>query len=140
MQSAHTLYVQIFGLRRRISDMKCISCIQLYFARKLHQIVSKSRQPTNGIHCIKYQNFTEFSGLEVLWKCTVSAEFRAIYHKSFHTSKLGEITIFYAVIFSNNVFKSKDLSIALNSRAFSNLHFFISLTLHQDIKMFLRFF
>ena len=29
-------------------------------------------------HCVKYCNFTKFSGVEILWKGTVSAQFRTI--------------------------------------------------------------
>ena len=30
------------------------------------------------LHYAKYQNFTKFSGVEILWKRTVSVEFRVI--------------------------------------------------------------
>ena len=44
----------------------------------------------NGIqHCIKYLNFTEFFGVEILWK--------GMFSHSFHTIKLGEIAVFYVV-------------------------------------------
>ena len=56
-------------------------------------------------HRKKCHNFTEFPGVEILWKGTVSAKFRAIHPKlcgncafpqNFHTWKLGEIAVFYA--------------------------------------------
>ena len=55
---------------------------------------------------IKYRNFAKFPGEEILWKGTVSAEFRANHPKlcgncsfpqNFHTRKFGEISVFYAV-------------------------------------------
>ena len=60
----------------------------------------------NNTHCIKYRNFTLFLGMEILWKGTVSAVSRdspklcenCAFPQNFHTSKLGEITVFYAVI------------------------------------------
>ena len=51
-------------------------------------------------HCIKYRYFSLFPGVKILWKCTVSAEFRANRFKfpqNFHTKKSGEIKVFYAV-------------------------------------------
>ena len=56
---------------------------------------------------MKYRNFTKFPGKEILWKGTVSAEFPAIrlklcrdcvFLQNFYTSKLGEITVFNAVL------------------------------------------
>ena len=56
----------------------------------------------HGNHRIKYQYFTEFSGVKVLLKHTLSAELYA-YHfafpQNFHTRKLIEITVFYPVNF-----------------------------------------
>ena len=61
---------------------------------------------SDGHHCVKYLNFTEYPGVKVLWKDTVSAEFLANCSKlcgnctlpqNFHTRKLDEITIFYQV-------------------------------------------
>ena len=55
----------------------------------------------------KYRNFTLFPGVEISWKHTVSAEFRAIrpklcrnsaFPQNFHTRKLGEITGFFGVV------------------------------------------
>ena len=57
-------------------------------------------------HCVKYRSSTQFPGVEILQKCTVSAELRASRSKlcgnctlpqNFHTRKLGEITVFYVV-------------------------------------------
>ena len=57
-------------------------------------------------HCIKSRNFTLFPGVEILWKDTVFAWFRAIrpklcrncvFPQNFHTIKLDEITGFFAV-------------------------------------------
>ena len=61
-----------------------------------------------SFHCIKCLSFTKFPGLEILWKITVFADFQAIrpklwgnfifpFPQSFHTRKLGEISVFYAV-------------------------------------------
>ena len=56
-------------------------------------------------------NFTKFPSVEILWKSTVSTWFRAIHPKlcgnctfpqNFHTRKLGEITVFYAVLITPN--------------------------------------
>ena len=64
------------------------------------------------IHCVKYQIFTQFLALEILWKDTVSLEFRANrpklygncdFQQNFHTGKLGENSVFYAVYFYKNV-------------------------------------
>ena len=57
-----------------------------------------------------YRNFTEFPGVEILRKGTVSAEFWVILPKlcgnfafpqNFHIRKIGEITAFYAIIYIN---------------------------------------
>ena len=32
------------------------------------------REKSNTIHCLKYHNFIEFPGMEILWKGTFSAE------------------------------------------------------------------
>ena len=59
------------------------------------------------MHCVKCCNFTQFHGVEILWKGTVSSEFRAIrpklcgnyvFPQNFHTMKLGGITAFYAAL------------------------------------------
>ena len=42
-----------------------------------------------NIHCEKYRNFAQFSGVEI---------FGIFVPKNFHTRKLGEITVFCAVI------------------------------------------
>ena len=58
------------------------------------------------LHYVKYRNFTQFVGVENLWKGIVSTQFQAIRPKLcgscafphiFHTKKLGEITVFYPV-------------------------------------------
>ena len=41
-------------------------------------------------HCVKYRNFTEFPGTEILWKGTVSAEFRATLRKLCLSAKLPQ--------------------------------------------------
>ena len=54
----------------------------------------KVKQNLKAKHCVKYCNFTRFFGVEILWKDSfgiVSGE---------HTRKLGEITVFYAVVFT----------------------------------------
>ena len=64
-----------------------------------------SLKPTKQ-HCINYQNFTKFPGVEILWKRTVSTEFWAnrpklcgnsTFPKNFHAMKLSEVAIFYTV-------------------------------------------
>ena len=59
------------------------------------------------LYYAKYPNFTKFPGVEILRKGTVTTEFRAIrpklcgncaFPQNFHTRKLGEITVFYAMI------------------------------------------
>ena len=44
----------------------------------------------------KNRNFTQFPGMEILRKGTALTEFSAM-AQSFHSGKLGEITVFYAV-------------------------------------------
>ena len=60
----------------------------------------------HAFHCVKYRNFTKFFGAEILWKDTVSAKLRSnptkfsgnyAFSQNFHTKKLGEITVIYAV-------------------------------------------
>ena len=55
---------------------------------------------------MKDRNFTLFSGVEILWKSTVSLEFRAnrpklygncVFPQNVHTKKLDEVTVFYVV-------------------------------------------
>ena len=62
------------------------------------------------IQCVKYLNFTQFPGVEILQKGTVSAEFRANHPKlcrncafphNSYTRKLGEISVFYSVFAFN---------------------------------------
>ena len=61
---------------------------------------------SGNIHSANH-NFTEFLGMKILWKDTVSAELRDILWKLYghcaftqncHTRKLGEIKLFYAVM------------------------------------------
>ena len=63
---------------------------------------------SSEIHCVKYRNFTCFPGVVILWKHFVSTGFRAIrpklcgscaFPKNLSTRKIGEITVFHAVIF-----------------------------------------
>ena len=69
-----------------------------------------------------------FRGVEILWKGTVSSEFRAIrpklcgncaFPQNFHTAELGEITVFYAVrllkLVSSNVYCRKLQSLTIKS-------------------------
>ena len=73
-----------------------------------------SKNPRLGFHLYlhfeKYRDFIKFSGVEILWKGTVSAQFEAIRPKlcgncalpqNFHTTKLGKTTVFLAVIQHN---------------------------------------
>ena len=55
---------------------------------------------------VKYRNITLFAGAEILWKGTVSVQFRAIcpklcgncaFPQNFNPRKLGEILVFYVV-------------------------------------------
>ena len=50
-------------------------------------------------HRNKCRDFTWFFGVEILWKPTVSAEFRGncTFPQNFHTRKLGEISVLYTV-------------------------------------------
>ena len=66
-----------------------------------------------AIYCIKYHNFIKFLNVEILWKCSVSAEFCEIATKlcgncpflqNFCTGKLGEITVLYAVKITSKYF------------------------------------
>ena len=50
--------------------------------------------PYASIQCVKFGNFNEFPGGEIFRKLTVSADFPVI-------GKLGNISIFYAVITTN---------------------------------------
>ena len=80
------------------------------FEANLISIISTHDKKTlskNIIHCVKYRNFTQLPGVEISWKGTVSAQFRVnrpklcrnyAFPQTFHTRKLGEITVFYAVI------------------------------------------
>ena len=49
----------------------------------------------------KYRNFTEFPGVEILWKGTVLIHQKlcgnCAFLQNFHTRKLGEIAVFFAV-------------------------------------------
>ena len=50
-------------------------------------------------HYAKYQNFKEFSVAEILRKSTVSYgnSTETLFAQNFHTRKLGEISVIYAV-------------------------------------------
>ena len=67
--------------------------------------VSESCDGEN-LHYVKYQIFTWFCGLEILWKGTISWEFRATnygncaFPQNVHTRKLDENSVFYIVLFS----------------------------------------
>ena len=59
------------------------------------------------MHYVKHHNFAQFPGVDILWKGRVSAKFwvncpklggRCAFPKYFHTSILGEITVFYTVV------------------------------------------
>ena len=56
------------------------------------------------VNCVKYRNFTYFPVVESLQKGTVSIEFRpklcgnCVFPQNFRTRKLGEISVFYAVL------------------------------------------
>ena len=50
--------------------------------------------------CMKYQNFTCFSSVEILWKRTAICPKlcpKCVFSQNFYTWKLGEITLFYVV-------------------------------------------
>ena len=42
--------------------------------------IFQGMKPMHG-HCVKYHSFTQFPGLKILWRGTVSADFRAIHLK-----------------------------------------------------------
>ena len=44
-------------------------------------------------HWVKYSNFTQFLGVESLWKCADSTELS----QNFHITKLGETPVFYTM-------------------------------------------
>ena len=46
-----------------------------------------------AIHCVKCRNFTLFLGVEVLWNAQFPPR-NCIFPQNFHTTKLGEITVF----------------------------------------------
>ena len=79
-------------------DFSLVILVIIYFGYLLH---------LSSFHYVKYCHFTWFPGVEILWKGTVSAKFQAIirpklcgncaFPHHFHTRKLGEITVFYAV-------------------------------------------
>ena len=51
-------------------------------------------------HCVKHRNFTQFHGVEVLRKGTaihLKLCRNCAFPQNFHTTKLGEIGVFYAV-------------------------------------------
>ena len=77
-------------------------------------------------HCIKYRSFTQFSGVEILRKGTISAQFRVIrpklcgncaFPQNCHTRELGEITVFFAVI----IFPFETLSTLVHLSTLSTL-------------------
>lgn len=70
---------------------------------------------TNDFLCAKYQNYTELPVVEILLKCTVSAEFwvnqpklceNCALLKNFHTTKFDEVTTFYAVFCVGNIYRT----------------------------------
>ena len=74
----------------------------------LSSIMLKNGQTYFKNHHVKYRNFTQFPSVENLWKGTVCAQFWAnrpklcgncVFSQNFYTGKLGEITVFYVVIF-----------------------------------------
>ena len=46
------------------------------------------------LHCIKYRNFANSPGVEILWESTVPAEFS----QNFHIRKLDKVSLFCAVL------------------------------------------
>ena len=54
-------------------------------------------------YCIKYHNFTEFPGVEILCKThsfrRVSGNFSELFLRNFHAKKLGEISVFNTVYY-----------------------------------------
>ena len=59
---------------------------------------------------MKYQNFTCFSSVEILWKRTAIYPKlcpKCVFSQNFHTWKLGEITLFYAVECRKSYFAGK---------------------------------
>ena len=79
----------------------------------------------NPTHCVKHRNFTKFPDAEILWKDTVSTELMTIvpklygncvFQQNIHTRKLGEITVYYAVI-----------EISVNVQCVDSIHTLLSL-------------
>ena len=66
----------------------------------------RQRVKIDFCHCVKYRNFTQSPGLEILWKGTVSTKLRVNHPKlcgnfafpqNFHARKLSRVTVFHAV-------------------------------------------
>ena len=86
-----------------------VSCNSFHFQSviPIKSTTGRMFQTFSELCCVKYRYFTEFPGVEILRKGRVSAEFRAnrpelcgncAFPQNFHTKKLGQISIFYAVI------------------------------------------
>ena len=59
----------------------------------MHKItVFRNSDFASPVHCVRYQNFTFFPSMEIMWKLCGNYVFPG----NFHTRKLGEITVSYA--------------------------------------------
>ena len=85
-----------------VSEIRQISVVQML------QIYVEAQ------HYEKYRNFTWFSGVEILRKGIVSAQFRAncpklcgncVFPQNFHTRKSGEITIQNIIVLAKSMIK-----------------------------------
>ena len=84
-----------------VLDNFTIIVLVLQFNHLIHRIECKKTvsvcyfvEYRNKMHCVKHQNFTKFLSVEILWKLCRSCAF----FQNFHTRKLGEISVFYAVM------------------------------------------
>ena len=92
------------GYLRIFSDLRFFPYTGMYRSEKTCIL----RYLTQRFQNIKYCNLTFFHGASISWKSTVSTEFRAIcwklcrncaFPQNLHTRKLGEISVFYSLLF-----------------------------------------
>ena len=81
-----------------------------YTVMQFEETQSNAPDPIK-FHCVKYRNFTQFPGMKILRKCTVSIEFRRNHSKLcgncafpqyFYSRKLGENWYFKQCLRSMN--------------------------------------
>ena len=103
----HNVRKKILNLCQSKTKMYLVYYHKITFAK--YPLISRVLRVLRSsviLHYVKYRNFTQFVGVENLWKGIVSTQFQAIRPKLcgscafphiFHTKKLGEITVFYPV-------------------------------------------